>query len=93
MLISDKEEKERLEEVRKTVSKIAIYATSTDSKMDELYDNQEVLSRFLNMASSENEVVHQCAAYALGNLARSGKNLRLSLMRCGTKRPCRSTLY
>ncbi|KAG2199927.1 hypothetical protein INT47_009253, partial [Mucor saturninus] len=74
LLISDKEEKERLEEVRKTVSKIAIYATSTDSKMDELYDDQEVLSRFLNMASSENEVVHQCAAYALGNLARSDQH-------------------
>lgn len=73
LLISDKEEKERLEEVRKTVSKIAIYATSTDSKMNELYDDQEVLTRFFKMASSENEVVHQCAVYALGNLARSGK--------------------
>lgn len=74
LLISDKEEKERLEEVRKTVSKIAIYATSTDSKMNELYDDQEVLTRFFKMASSENEVVHQCAVYTLGNLARSGKD-------------------
>lgn len=74
ILISDKEEKERLEEIRKTVSKITIYATSTDSKMNELYDNQPLLERFLKMAGSENEVVHQCAAYILGNLARSGNN-------------------
>jgi hypothetical protein len=73
ILSSGKEEKERLESIRKTVSKIAIYATSTDSKMDELYNDQQVLSRFLKMASSENEVVHQFAVYALGNLARSGK--------------------
>ncbi|GAA5800342.1 hypothetical protein HPULCUR_005769 [Helicostylum pulchrum] len=71
VLISDKEEKERLEEIRKTVSKITIYATSTDSKMNELYDNQPLLERFLKMSGSENEVVHQCAAYILGNLARS----------------------
>ncbi|KAG2233918.1 hypothetical protein INT48_004406 [Thamnidium elegans] len=61
ILISNKEEKERLEEIRKTISKITIYATSTDSKMNELYDNQLLLERFLNMAGSENEVVHQYA--------------------------------
>lgn len=74
ILINDKEEKERLEEIRKTISKIAIYATSTDSKMDDLYNNQQLLSRFLKMAKNENEVVHQCAVYALGNLARSDQH-------------------
>lgn len=74
VLMNDKEEKERLEEVRKTISKIAIYATSTDSKMNELYNDQSVLSRFLNMASIEDGVVHQCAVYALGNLARSDEH-------------------
>jgi preprotein translocase subunit SecF len=77
--ISDKEEKEKLEEVRKTISKISIYATSTDSKMDELYNNRQVLARFLSMAESKSEVVHQCAVYALGNLARSGKRLEQNL--------------
>ncbi|KAI9364191.1 armadillo-type protein [Pilaira anomala] len=71
ILINDKEEKDRLEEIRKTISKITIYATSTDSKMNELYNNKALLERFLKMAANENEVVHQCAAYILGNLART----------------------
>lgn len=75
ILINDKEEKDRLEEIRKTISKITIYATSTDSKMNELYNNKALLERFLKMAANENEVVHQCAAYILGNLARTGKTL------------------
>jgi hypothetical protein len=45
--------------------------------MDELYNNQELLSRFLRMATSKSDVVHQCAVYALGNLARSGKETTL----------------
>ncbi|RCH80117.1 hypothetical protein CU098_003270, partial [Rhizopus stolonifer] len=44
------------------------------SKMQELYNNQHVLSRFLSMATSKSEVAHQCAVYALGNLARSDQN-------------------
>lgn len=75
--MDDKEDKEKLEEIRKTLSKIIIYATSTDSKMDELYNNQKLLSRFLTMANSKSEVVHQCGVYILGNLARSGKNINV----------------
>lgn len=74
--MNDKEEKEKVEEVRKTISKISIYASSTDSKMDELYNNPQVLARFLSMAKSKSEVVHQCAVYVLGNLARSGKRTK-----------------
>ncbi|KAI9485570.1 MAG: armadillo-type protein [Benjaminiella poitrasii] len=70
--IEDEEDKNKLEDIQKTVSKIAIYASSTDSKMNELYDNQLILSRLLEMAKNkESEVVHQCAVYILGNLARS----------------------
>ncbi|KAG1116269.1 hypothetical protein G6F42_013736 [Rhizopus arrhizus] len=72
--MQEKDEKEKLEEIRKTMSKITIYATSTDSKMDELYNNQRLLSRFLHMAKSESEVVHQCAVYILGNLARTDQH-------------------
>ncbi|KAI7902649.1 armadillo-type protein [Cokeromyces recurvatus] len=69
----EKDDKERLEDIQKTASKIAIYASSTDSKMNELYDTQ--LERFLNMAkNNESEVVHQCAVYILGNLARSDEH-------------------
>jgi preprotein translocase subunit SecF len=78
--INDKEEKEKLEEIRKTMSKISIYATSTDSKMNELYNNSQVLARFLSMAKSKSEVVHQCAVYVLGNLARSGKTTRFDIL-------------
>lgn len=72
--IQEKDEKEKLEEIRKTMSKITIYATSTDSKMDELYNNRQILSRFLDMAKNKSEVVHQCAVYILGNLARSDQH-------------------
>ncbi|KAI8079536.1 armadillo-type protein [Gilbertella persicaria] len=72
--LEDKQDKEKLEEIRKTINKIVVYATSTDSKMQELYNNQHVLSRFLSMATSKSEVAHQCAVYALGNLARSDQN-------------------
>lgn len=74
VLVSEQQEKEKLEDIRKTVSKIAVHATSSDLKMNALYDDQELLSRLLSMASSENEVVHQCAVYALGNLARSDEH-------------------
>ncbi|KAF1802814.1 armadillo-type protein [Mucor lusitanicus] len=70
----EKDDKEKLEEVRKTMSKITIYATSTDAKMDELYNNRHLLSRFLDMAKSKSEVVHQCAVYILGNLARTDQH-------------------
>ncbi|GAN11293.1 ARM repeat-containing protein [Mucor ambiguus] len=72
--MQEKDEKEKLEEIRKTMSKITIYATSTDSKMDELYTNRHLLSRFLDMAKSKSEVVHQCAVYILGNLARTDQH-------------------
>lgn len=69
----DAEDKEKLSEIKKAVMRVVIYATSTDSKMDSLYNNQHILSRFLAMMSSPIDVVQQCAVYALGNLARSGK--------------------
>lgn len=72
--LQEKNEKEKLEEIRKTISKITIFATSTDSKMDELYNNRRILSRFLEMAKSNSEVVHQCAVYILGNLARTDEH-------------------
>lgn len=72
--MQEKDDKEKIEEIRKTMSKITIYATSTDSKMDELYNNRHILSRFLDMAKSKPEVVHQCAVYILGNLARSDQH-------------------
>ncbi|KAK4514550.1 uncharacterized protein ATC70_002148 [Mucor velutinosus] len=72
--LQEKDEKEKLEEIHKTMSKITIYATSTDAKMEELYSNRHMLSRFLDMAKSNSEVVRQCAVYILGNLARSDQH-------------------
>lgn len=71
----DTEDKEKLQEIKKAVLRVVIYATSTDSKMNELYNNKHVLSRFLEMMNSPIEVVQQCAVYALGNLARSGTHI------------------
>ncbi|KAG1525503.1 hypothetical protein G6F49_006426 [Rhizopus delemar] len=70
----DAEDKEKLSEIKKAVMRVVIYATSTDSKMDSLYNNQHILSRFLAMMSSPIDVVQQCAVYALGNLARSDEH-------------------
>ncbi|KAG1473491.1 hypothetical protein G6F56_000924 [Rhizopus delemar] len=70
----DTEDKEKLQEIKKAVLRVVIYATSTDSKMNELYNNKHVLSRFLEMMNSPIEVVQQCAVYALGNLARSDEH-------------------
>ncbi|KAG1394320.1 hypothetical protein G6F60_010934 [Rhizopus arrhizus] len=67
----DAEDKEKLSEIKKAVMRVVIYATSTDSKMDSLYNNQHILSRFLAMMNSPVDVVQQCAVYTLGNLARS----------------------
>lgn len=43
-----------------------------DSKMNELYKNDQLLSRFIGWARSKSEVLAQTGVYALGNLARSG---------------------
>ncbi|KAI8361761.1 armadillo-type protein [Blakeslea trispora] len=72
--VDEKEDEDKLEDIRKTISKITICATSTDSKMDTLYNNQQLLSKFLTMAKSESEAVHQCAVYILGNLARTDQH-------------------
>lgn len=86
--MEEKEDKEKLEEIRRTSSKITVYATSTDSKMNELYNNHELLSRFLTMAKSESEVVHQCAVYILGNLARSGNHSNFKVRHVYLARIC-----
>ncbi|KAI9280758.1 armadillo-type protein [Sporodiniella umbellata] len=70
----DAEDKEKIQEIKKALLKVVIYATSTDSKMDELYNNKEVLSRFIKMMNSPIEIVQQCGVYALGNLARSDEH-------------------
>ncbi|KAI8340386.1 armadillo-type protein [Choanephora cucurbitarum] len=70
----EQEEKEKLEDIRKTMSKVIICATSTDSKMESLYNNQQLLSKLLAMAKNESEPVHQCAVYILGNLARTDEH-------------------
>lgn len=67
-----KEEKETLGEIKKAVMRLVVYALSTDSKMDELFNDQHLLSRLMKMMTNPVDVVHQCAVYALGNLARSG---------------------
>ncbi|CEP14143.1 hypothetical protein [Parasitella parasitica] len=72
--LDDKQDKEKLEEIRKTMNKIIVYATSTDSKMEELYNNDRILSRLLAMAKSKSELVHQCAVNILGNLARTDRH-------------------
>ncbi|KAF7729761.1 hypothetical protein EC973_003839 [Apophysomyces ossiformis] len=67
----DEEEQKQLSEIQQTISKIAVFATSSDQKMAELYENEELLKRFIGMMESSSDVVHQCAVYALGNLART----------------------
>ncbi|ORE02065.1 ARM repeat-containing protein [Rhizopus microsporus var. microsporus] len=66
-----KEEKETLGEIKKAVMRLVVYSLSTDSKMDELFNDQHLLSRLMKMMTNPVAVVHQCAVYALGNLARS----------------------
>lgn len=70
-----KEEKETLDEIKKAVMRLVVYALSTDSKMDELFNDQHLLSRLMKMMTNPVDVVHQCAVYALGNLARSGTTM------------------
>ncbi|KAI8374497.1 armadillo-type protein [Radiomyces spectabilis] len=65
------ENKKQFEEIQKTISKATIYITSPDAKLEEFYNDKDLLSRFIDMAKSDSEVVHQCAVYILGNLART----------------------
>ncbi|ORE20916.1 ARM repeat-containing protein [Rhizopus microsporus] len=69
-----KEEKETLGEIKKAVMRLVVYALSTDSKMDELFNDQHLLTRLMKMMINPVDVVHQCAVYALGNLARSDEH-------------------
>ncbi|KAI8639876.1 armadillo-type protein [Parasitella parasitica] len=72
--LDDKQDKDKLKKIRENMNKITIFAASTDSKMEELYKNDRILSKLLAMAKSKSEVVHQCAIYVLGNLARTDQH-------------------
>ncbi|KAI7882556.1 ARM repeat-containing protein [Lichtheimia hyalospora FSU 10163] len=68
---NDEEEKKQFEEIMTTVTKCVVCAISSDSKMNELYKNDQLLGRFIGWARSKSEVLAQTGVYALGNLARS----------------------
>ncbi|KAG0168891.1 hypothetical protein DFQ30_004204 [Apophysomyces sp. BC1015] len=67
----DDEETKQLVEIQQTISKVAVFATSSDEKIEELYKNKELLARFMTMMESSSDLVHQCSVYALANLART----------------------
>ncbi|KAI9016522.1 armadillo-type protein [Phycomyces nitens] len=67
----DEDEKKRFTETQATISKIAVYATSTDEMLERLYADEKTLNRFFRMMHSESSIVSQTAVYALGNLART----------------------
>ncbi|KAL0079552.1 armadillo-type protein [Phycomyces blakesleeanus] len=67
----DEDEKKRFTETQATISKIAVYATSTDEMLERLYADEKTLNRFFRMMNSESSIVSQTAVYALGNLART----------------------
>ncbi|KAI8988486.1 armadillo-type protein [Mycotypha africana] len=72
--LEDKEEEEKFAEIRRALSKITVFAASTDAKMDAIYSNQHYLSKLLKMAKSTSEIAHQTAIYILGNLARTDQH-------------------
>ncbi|ORY96860.1 armadillo-type protein [Syncephalastrum racemosum] len=45
-----------------------------DEKLEELYKNEEVLSKFIEWSASDQDNLVQTAAYALGNLARTDEH-------------------
>ncbi|KAI9304355.1 armadillo-type protein [Cunninghamella echinulata] len=70
----DDDEMEKLQEIKRTISKVIVYATSSDDLIDPLYNDKAFLSRLFEMAKSKTEVIHQTAIYIIGNLARTDKH-------------------
>lgn len=70
---TDEEEKQRFKEISRTITKVVVFCTSPDEKMEPLFNDQALVQRFLNWVASSDESLIQCAIYALGNLARSGR--------------------
>ncbi|KAI7861834.1 armadillo-type protein [Spinellus fusiger] len=69
----EKEEK-RLADMKETISKIAVYATSTDEMMESIYKEDATLKRLVEMIHSPSIIASQTATYILGNLARTDEH-------------------
>ncbi|KAI8335826.1 armadillo-type protein [Chlamydoabsidia padenii] len=72
-LQDDREEMDKLLEIKRTVSKVIIYATSSDDLIEQLYQDQQFLSQLLQMANSNSEVIQLTGINIIGNLARTDK--------------------
>ncbi|KAI9492634.1 armadillo-type protein [Zychaea mexicana] len=71
---ADEEDTKHFEQIQTSVSKVVVCATYSDSKLEELYADKELLSRFMSWATSKSEILAQCGIYVIGNLARTDEH-------------------
>ncbi|CAO3625455.1 unnamed protein product [Cunninghamella blakesleeana] len=71
---ADDEDVEKLKDIKRTISKVIVYATSSDTLIAPLYNDKSFLSELFKMVKSKSEVLHQTAIYIIGNLARTDEH-------------------
>ncbi|ORZ16864.1 armadillo-type protein [Absidia repens] len=70
-LQDDKEEMEKLAEIKKTLSNVVIYATSSDDLIEQLYNDQQFLAQLIQMTKDSSEILQRTGVNIIGNLART----------------------
>ncbi|RUP42801.1 armadillo-type protein [Jimgerdemannia flammicorona] len=75
---ADEDDQKQFNELRKTVVKITVAVTLTDSNMNLLYKDQTILGRFISWLRDDvfasRDDLHACAALSIGNLARNDEH-------------------
>ncbi|CAO3587697.1 unnamed protein product [Absidia cylindrospora] len=70
-LQDDKEEMEKLVEIKKSLSNVVIYATSSDDLIEQLYKDQQFLAQLIQMTKGSSEILQRTGVNIIGNLART----------------------
>ncbi|ORX49481.1 ARM repeat-containing protein [Hesseltinella vesiculosa] len=68
--VDDKEDEDKLKELKNTVGKIIVYATSGDELLEVLYKDETFMNTLFSMLSG-NERMTETSVYIIGNLART----------------------
>ncbi|KAI8098575.1 armadillo-type protein [Halteromyces radiatus] len=70
----DKEELDKVMDLKQAISKIVVYATSPDALIGEIYQDSSFMTNLMNMIASNSELPQMTAVNIIGNLARTDGN-------------------